>query len=154
MVEGSKEKDSVKSRSSRQDVFCKKGVLKSFAICTGKCLPWSLFFIKLQVFSEQHYPQNLLGTNFLLSILQNSKTVFKKHHLTIASERALDFTKILGKFLSTSTNLLLVDPGRGGNKVVQVRNIVRHFYLSYFRRVVNSTINRTFLGVRYKNRIS
>ena len=71
-----------------------------------------------------------------------------------ASERALDFTKILGKFLSTSTNLLLADPGRGGNKVVQVRNIVRHFYLSYFRRVVNSTINRTFLGVRYKNRIS
>ena len=34
-----------------------------------------------------------------------------------ASERALDFTKILGKFLSTSTNLLLADPGRGGNKM-------------------------------------
>ena len=64
MVEGSKEKDSVKSRSGRQDVFCKKGVLKSFAICTGKYLPWGLFFIKLQVFSEQHYPLNLLKYKF------------------------------------------------------------------------------------------
>ena len=82
------------------------------------------------------------------------KRVFKIYHLTTASERALDFTKILGKLLSTSMNLLLADPGWGGNKLMQVRNIVRHFYLSYFRRVVNSTINRTFLGVRYKNRIS
>ena len=82
------------------------------------------------------------------------KRVFKIYHLTTASERALDFTKILGKLLSTSTNLLLADPGWGSNKLMQVRNIVRHFYLSYFRRVVNSAINRTFLGVRYKNRIS
>ena len=64
MVEGSKEKDSVKSRCSRQGVFCKKGALKSFAIYTGKCLLWSLVFIKLQVFSEQHYPQNLLRYKF------------------------------------------------------------------------------------------
>ena len=64
MVEGSKEKDSVKGRSSRQDVFRKNDVLKSFAICTGKYLPWSLFFIKLQVFSEQHYPLNLLRYKF------------------------------------------------------------------------------------------
>ena len=62
------------------------------------------------------------------------KRVFKIYHLTTASERALDFTKILGKLLSTSTNLLLADPGRGGKKLVQVRNIVHHFYLSYFRR--------------------
>ena len=49
---------------------------------------------------------------FYCKFLQNSKTVFKKHHLTTASERALDFTKILGKFLCTSTNLLLPDPGQ------------------------------------------
>ena len=97
-----------------------------------------------------------------------------------ASERALDFTKNftnafkasyqkefvffsfycdlltanLGKFLSNSTNLLSADPDLAGNKLVQVWNIVRQFYLSYFRRVVNPTLNRTFLGVRYKKLIS
>ena len=44
--------------------------------------------------------------------------------------------------------------GFDGNKLVQVSNIARHFYLSAFRRVVNSTLKRMFLGVRYKNRIS
>ena len=78
------------------------------------------------------------------------KRVFKIYHLTTASERALDFTKILGKLLSTSTNLLLADPGLGGNKLVQVWNTVRQFYLSYFRCVVNSTLNRKFSGGRYK----
>ena len=33
-------------------------------------------------------------------------------------------------------------------------NNARHFYLSFFRRVVNSTLNGTFSGVRYKNGIS
>ena len=59
-----------------------------------------------------------------------------------------------GKFLSTSKNLLLSDPGLGGNKMVLVQNIVRHFYLSCFRRVVNSTLDGTFLLVCYKKRIS
>ena len=97
-----------------------------------------------------------------------------------ASERALGFTKNFtnavkasyqkefvlfsfycdlltanpGKLLSNSTNLLSADPDLAGNKLVQVWNIVRQFYLSYFRRVVNPTLNRTFLGVRYKKLIS
>ena len=40
---------SVKYRSSRPEMFCKKGVLKNFAIFTGKHLCWSLFLIKLQL---------------------------------------------------------------------------------------------------------
>ena len=35
-------------RSSRQDLFCKKGALRSFAKFTGKHLCHSLFLIKLQ----------------------------------------------------------------------------------------------------------
>ena len=34
-------------RSSRPEVFCKKGVLKNFAKCTGKHLSQSLFFNKV-----------------------------------------------------------------------------------------------------------
>ena len=33
-------------RSSRPEVFCKKGVLKDFAEFIGKQLYWSLFFYK------------------------------------------------------------------------------------------------------------
>ena len=36
-------------RSSRPEVFCKKGVLRNFAKFTGKHLCWSFFLIKLQV---------------------------------------------------------------------------------------------------------
>ena len=38
-------------RSSGSQIFCKIGALKDWAIFTGKHLCWSLFFIKLQVFS-------------------------------------------------------------------------------------------------------
>ena len=37
-------------KSSRQEVFCKKGVLRNFAKFTGKHLSQSLFLIKLQTF--------------------------------------------------------------------------------------------------------
>ena len=37
-------------RSSRSQMFFKIGVLKNFAIFTGKHLRWSLFLIKLQAF--------------------------------------------------------------------------------------------------------
>ena len=38
---------STKTRSSHPKVFCKKGVLKNFAKCTGKLLCESLFFNKV-----------------------------------------------------------------------------------------------------------
>ena len=37
--------------------------------------------------------------------------------------------------------------GVNGNKLVQVWNITRDFYLSPFRRVVNATLENTFYGV-------
>ena len=43
------------SRSSRPEVFCKKDVLKNFAIFTGKHLCHSLFLIKLQAWGLQLY---------------------------------------------------------------------------------------------------
>ena len=39
----------VNFRSSRPEVFCKKGVLRNLAKFTGKHLCWSFFLIKLQV---------------------------------------------------------------------------------------------------------
>ena len=44
----------MKDRSSFPDVFCEKGVLKDFATYP-KYLQWSLFLIKLKVFSLQLY---------------------------------------------------------------------------------------------------
>ena len=40
-------KDTLKVRSTRPEVFCKKGVLKNFAKFTGKHLCRSLFFNKV-----------------------------------------------------------------------------------------------------------
>ena len=37
------------------EVFCKKGVFKSFANFTGKHFDWSLFLIKLQALCLQIY---------------------------------------------------------------------------------------------------
>ena len=42
-------------RSSRPEVFCKKGILRNFAIFTEKHLCRRLFLIKLQVSSLQLY---------------------------------------------------------------------------------------------------
>ena len=50
--EGSTEKDSVKGRSSRADVFSEKGVYKS-SQCTQANTCAGVFLIKLQVFSLQ-----------------------------------------------------------------------------------------------------
>ena len=67
-----KEKDSVKGRNSNSDVFCKKGVLKGFAIQKGKLLCWVLFLIKLQVFSMQLYQNKKnSGADVLPWVLQN-----------------------------------------------------------------------------------
>ena len=44
---------------------------------------------------------------------------------------------------------------KGGSvPTMQMWNIARHFYLSSFWAVVELTLERTFLGVRYKSRIS
>ena len=40
-----------------------------------------------------------------------------------------------------------------GNKLVLVLNATHHFCMSFQRPVVNSTLDRTFLGMRYKNQL-
>ena len=42
-AESSKERDSVKGRSSHLNVFCRKGFLKDSSVYTGKHLNWSLY---------------------------------------------------------------------------------------------------------------
>ena len=94
--------------------------------------------------------------------------VFYIHLSTTASERALDFTKNFSVFKASCEKEFVLfsffctflfiysrpDPGLGENKLVLVWNIVRHFYLSCFRCVVNSTLDGMFLWVCYKKRIS
>ena len=41
-----------RGNTSSSPVLCKKGVFKNLAKLPGKLLPWSIFLIKLQVFSE------------------------------------------------------------------------------------------------------
>ena len=53
-----------KNRSSRSQMFCKIGVLKIFAIFTGKYLCWSLFLTKLQAWR----PAILLKRNSNLGV--------------------------------------------------------------------------------------
>ena len=43
-MESSKEKDSVKGRSSHPDVFCEKGALKNFVKFTVENFYWSKYF--------------------------------------------------------------------------------------------------------------
>ena len=45
-------------------------------------------------------------------------------------------------------------PGLDRNKLAQVQNIAHHFYLCSFRCLMNSSLERIFLGVCYKNCIS
>ena len=59
------------SRSSGSQIFCKIGALKDWAIFTGKHLCWSLFFIKLQVFSPATLLKRDSNTVVFLWILWN-----------------------------------------------------------------------------------
>ena len=41
----------------------------------------------------------------------------------------------------------ITNPSLDGNKLAQVWDTTHHFYLSFLRHVVDSTLNITFLGV-------
>ena len=107
MAEGSKEKDSVKGKNSRQDVFCKNGVLKSFAIYKQKCLHWSHFLINLRVFSMQLHPKNLLQYKLFTVNFAELLIDFYIHPSMTASERALDFTKNFSVFKASCEKFIL-----------------------------------------------
>ena len=49
-----------------------------------------------------------------------------------------------------NNNCLWPSVGLDDNKLVQAWNITHYFLLSCFRRAVKSTLDRRFLGVRYK----
>ena len=55
-----------KNRSSRQEVFFKKGVFRNFAKFTGKHLCQSLFFNKVAGLSLQLYLKKDTGTSVFL----------------------------------------------------------------------------------------
>ena len=55
----------ISCRSNRQEVFCKKAVLKNFAKFTWKHLCWSLFFRVLLTLQKQLFPF-FLSVMFLL----------------------------------------------------------------------------------------
>ena len=61
------------SRSSRPEVFCKKGVLVNFAKFTGKYLCQSLFFNKV---AEHLFLQNASGGCFCFSFIRFQKQCF------------------------------------------------------------------------------
>ena len=67
-------------RSSRPEVFCKKGVLKNFAIFTGKHLCWSLFLIKLQAWKIRnvHRKASVLVSLFNKIAGLKASSFFKK----------------------------------------------------------------------------
>ena len=68
------------------EVFCKKGVLKTFVNFTGKHLRWNLFFIKLQTFSPttllKETPTQVLSCEICESFNNN---YFEEHLRTTAS---------------------------------------------------------------------
>ena len=74
-------------RSSHKRCSIKKGVLKNFAILTGKHLCWSLFLIKLQAWRSATLLKRDSSTGIFLWILWYFKnTCFKEHSRTAISE--------------------------------------------------------------------
>ena len=68
-------------RSSRPEVFCKKGVLKNFKSSNihWKHLCWTLFVIKLQRFSLQlYYKRDYLTEVFLWILLSFQENLFSR----------------------------------------------------------------------------
>ena len=75
-----------------------------------------------------------------------------QYKLHIPNGFGLQRTKLA--FFPNESDLKVVSPGLDGNNLVQVCNIARHFYESSLVRVANSTLERTFLGVCWKIRVS
>ena len=56
--------------------------------------------------------------------------------------------------MSVDSTFLCLYGDVDGNKLAQVWNIEHHFRLSCFRRVVDPTVNRTFLGLCYNKPVN
>ena len=74
--------DVTKSRSSRQEVFCKKGILGNFAKFTGKHLCQVLFFNKVVGLRPANFiEKETLAQVFSCGICEISKSTFFTEHL-------------------------------------------------------------------------
>ena len=69
------------SRSSRLQIFLKKGILKSFANFTGKHLCWSLFLKNLQAEGLQLHKKRLQHKCFPVKFAIFLRTPFLTEHL-------------------------------------------------------------------------
>ena len=70
-----------KIRNSRQEVFCKKGVLRNFAKFTGEPLCESLFFNKVAGGSCNFIKKETLAQVFSCEFCEISKNTFFIEHL-------------------------------------------------------------------------
>ena len=68
-------------RSSRPEVFCKKGVLRNFTKFTGKHLCQSPFLIKLQASGLKLLKKRLWHTCFPVNFAKFLRTPFRTEHL-------------------------------------------------------------------------
>ena len=81
-------------RSSRPEVFCKKGVLRNFAKFTGKHLCQSLFFNKvagLWPLACNFIKKEILAQVFSREFCKISKNTFFTEHLWTTASAALTF---------------------------------------------------------------
>ena len=93
---------SMDCRSSRPQVFCKKGVLRNFAKCTGKHLCQSLFFlIKLQVYLQRKtYMKNQTISDQHHGSMDFAEVVV--HKFSVRKGVLRNFAKFTGKHLCQS----------------------------------------------------
>ena len=113
------------SRSSRPEVFFKRGVLENFSKFTGNPLHWSLFLIKFQSSSLQLYSKKRdSSTGVILWILRN----FQEHlqvlvFFTISREVSHYVFLSVGFFKGTSTD----NPKKVFRKVLFIRSSMPSF---------------------------
>ena len=68
-------------KSSRTQMFFKKGVLRNFATFTGKYLSWSLFLIKLQGLEPATLFKRDFNSGAILFFAKFLRTAFSVEHL-------------------------------------------------------------------------
>ena len=84
----------LRDRSSRLDVFCKKGVLRNLAKFTGKNLYQSFFFNKVAVLRPATLLKKTLAYVFSCEFCEISKNTFSYRTPTMAASREIQLTPI------------------------------------------------------------
>ena len=84
-------------RSSRSQMFFKIGVLKNFAIFTGKCRCWSLFLIKLIPATSLKRDFNACDPNMSFSFEQEKNGKLSFHDVEVSREKRKFVTTLYRK---------------------------------------------------------